>query len=346
MANKLEKGMLRPRAKKIETVTDEKWQQVKEFNRDMGEEFLEESTHLAERTLDQYKSAVRIFFWWVKEKCKNKKLVEIRSKDYLKYQNWLQRRGLSESGIRFKRSVISSLNDYVMLYYQEEHPMFRNFITKQIKVNKTGFVYKKEPLDPDEYKLLCDKLVEKEEWQKLAYVKFTYSTGCRREESKQLLKEVVDYEPKVKMVKIKDENGNETEMESRSYKTHDIRCKGSGEVGKVRKLQFGEEAMEAIKKWLEVRGEDDCPYVFITKHNGLKQIHENTFNYWCRKLFAEIVGRRVHPHLFRESRATNLVVHSGRDMESARKLLGHESTETTKIYVINEESDDADDAFI
>jgi site-specific recombinase XerD len=54
----------------------------------------------------------------------------------------------------------------------------------------------------------------------------------------------------------------------------------------------------------------------------------------------------VHPHLFRESRATNLVVHSGKDMETARKLLRHQSQETTKIYVIREDIDDADDAFI
>lgn len=343
----IEIHMNRERAEKIPSVTDEMWNQVCDFNRELAEEFLEESTHLSKRSLQQYTSAIKIFFWWVKEKKNNKKIIDVKSKDYLKYQNWLQRRGMSESGIRFKRSVISSFNEYIMLYYEEEYPTFRNFITKQIKVNKTGFVYDKRPLTPDEYRTLCDELEKKEDWQKLAYVKFTYSTGCRREESKQLLKEVVDYIPKIKMVKIKDSEGNECEMESKSYKTHDIRCKGAGEVGKVRKLQFSEEAMEAIKKWLEVRGEDDCPYVFVSKYRkGIKQIHESTFNRWCRKTFAQIVGRRVHPHLFRESRATNLVVHSGRDMETARKLLGHESSETTKIYVIREDTNDADDAFV
>jgi hypothetical protein len=33
-------------------------------------------------------------------------------------------------------------------------------------------------------------------------------------------------------------------------------------------------------------------------------------------------------------------------METARKLLGHLSQETTKIYVIREDTDDADEAFI
>ena len=236
--SEIESGMNRKRAEKLDTVTDEMWLQINKFNRKMGEEFLNESVHLSQKTLTQYTSAVRIFFWWVYKNLEDKKLIDIKSKDYLKYQNWLQRRGMSESGIRFKRSVISSLSEYVMLYYQDEFPTFRNFITKQIKVNKTGFVYKKEPLNPDEYDMLCSELEKREEWQKLAYVMFTYSTGCRREETKQLLKEVIDYKPNVKMVKIKDDEGNENEMESRSYRTHDIRCKGSGDMGKVRKLQF------------------------------------------------------------------------------------------------------------
>lgn len=61
---------------------------------------------------------------------------------------------------------------------------------------------------------------------------------------------------------------------------------------------------------------------------------------------SEIVGRRCTPHNFRRSRATNLVCHDHRSLETAQKLLGHESSETTQIYVIREDSDDADEAFI
>ena len=234
-----------------------------------------------------------------------------------------------------------------MVYYEDEYQTFRNYINKSIKIPITGFTHKKEPLNPDEYKLLCDELEKREEWQKLAYVKFTYATGCRREETRLLIKEIVNYEPIIKKVKIKDDNGKEIEVEIKKYKTHDTRCKGAGKVGKIRKLEFNEEAMDAIKKWLEVRGEDDCPYVFISRYKKkINQTSSNTFNRWCNTLFAEIIGRRVHPHLFRESRATNLVVHNGKSMETCRKLLGHVSQETTKIYVIREDTDDADEAFI
>lgn len=334
-------------ANKIAEITDEMWFLCNEFNRNMINEYLENATHLSPKSRDQYKSALRIFAYWVKKNCNNKNVTEIKSRDYLRYQNWLANNGLSESAIKLKRSAVSNLNNYIMVYYEDEYPTFRNYINKSIKVPTTGFIHKKEPLNPDEYRILCDELERRQEWQKLAYVKFTYATGCRREEARLLLKEVINYEPIIKTVKVKDDNGNETDIEIKKYKTHDIRCKGRGKLGKIRKLEFNEESMEAIKKWLEIRGDDDCPYVFISNYDGkVNQISAQTFNYWCSTLFTEIIGRRVHPHLFRESRATNLVVHSGRTMETARKLLGHESQETTKIYVIREDTDDADEAFI
>ena len=335
-------------AEHCDAITDKMWESVNPFNRKMVEEYLDNATHLSPRSKNTYTSALRIYFYWIKENRDNKNCTDIKSKDYLFYQNSLVKRGLSESAIKIKRSPISAFNQYIMLFYEEEYPTFRNYITKNILVPKTGFVHKKEPLNPDEYKLLCDELERREEWQKLAYVKFSYSTGCRRAEALQLLKEVVNYEPQKKIVKIKDENGNESEMESVAYKTHDIRCKGRNVVGKVRKLQFGEEVMDTIKKWLEVRGDDDCPYLFVrkTKDGECNQLAETAFNNWCNTLFEDIIGRRMHPHLFRESRATNLVIHEKKSIEIAQRLLGHISTETTKIYVISEDEEDAFDAFV
>jgi len=334
-------------AEKIIEVTEEMWLSCNEFNRNMINEYLESAVHLSPKSQKQYKSNLRIFGYWLKKNCNDKKVTEVKSRDYLRFQNWVSSNGASEATIKLKRSAISNLNNYIMVYYEDEYQTFRNYINKSIKIPITGFTHKKEPLNPDEYKLLCGELEKRQEWQKLAYVKFTYATGCRREETRLLLKEIVNYEPIVKNIKIKDDDGKEIEVEIKKYKTHDTRCKGAGKVGKIRKLEFNEEAMDAIKKWLEIRGEDDCPYVFVSRYGKkINQTSSNTFNRWCNILFAEIVGRRVHPHLFRESRATNLVVHNGKSMETARKLLGHISQETTKIYVIREDTDDADEAFI
>lgn len=335
-------------AKHSDEITDEMWNSVNKFNRNMVQEFLENQTHLSKKTLIQYESGLKIYFNWVKENLNDKNCVEIKKKEYLKYQNYLTRRGLSESAIKFKKSCVSAFNNYIMFMYEEEYPTFRNYVTSEMRVVSTGYVHEKQPLTPDEYVKLCKVLEEREDWQKLAYVMFSYSTGCRRAEARQLLKEITDYKPQKKIVKVLDDNGDEIEKESIAYKTHDIRCKGRSVVGKVRKLQFGEDVMFAIKKWLEVRGDDECPYVFVTKKNNeYKQVSEITFNQWCTNTFSKIIGRRIHPHLFRESRATNLVVFEGKSLETAQKLLGHESSETTsKHYVIRDDEDDAFDAFV
>lgn len=334
-------------AKRSEDITDEQWKQVNEFNREMVNDYLNNQTHLSSKSLIGYSSALRIYFWWVYENLKDKNCTEIKKKEFLRYLNWLHGRGMSDSAMKFKKSSVSAFNKFIESYYEEEYPMFRNYVTSDMKIATTGKVYEKEPLTPEEIKHLCDVLEEREEWQKLAYVKFTYSTGCRRAESRQLLKEVVNYEPTKKMVKITDENGIETEMESVSYKTHEIRCKGRSQLGKVRKLQYGQDVVEAFNKWLEVRGDDDCPYMFVVKHgDNVHQIGESAFNDWCIGEFSKIVGRRTTPHNFRRSRATNLLLFDKRSIETAQKLLGHESSETTKIYVIREDTEDADDAFI
>lgn len=334
-------------AKRSEEVTDEMWLEVNEFNRNLVKEYLENQTHLSVESQKQYKSNLRIFFCWVKDNLNNKNCIEIKKKEFIRYLNWLTNRGLSDSAIKLKKSAVSSLCNYILNFYEEEYPTFRSFVTSEMKIVQTGYVHEKKPLTPEELETLYEKLEELEEWQKLAWLKFSYSTGCRRAESRQLLKEIVDYSPVVKTVKVINENGEEELVESKSYKTHKIRCKGRSKIGKVRQLQFGEDAMNAIKKWLEVRGEDDCPYVFVTKtKDGVEQVSVNAFNDWCGGLLTKLVGRRVHPHLLRESRATNLVVEEHKSLETAQKLLGHNSAETTsKHYVIREDTEDADEAF-
>lgn len=335
-------------ADRSEEITEEEWLGVNGFNRNMVDDYLSNQTHLSPQSLVSYKSALRIFFIWVKNNLGNKSCIDIRKKEFLRYMNWLANRGFSEAGIKFKKSSVSAFNKFIENFYDEDYPMFRNYVTAEMQVPKTGKVFEKNPLTPEEIDHLCSVLEEREEWQKLAYVKFTYSTGCRRAETIQLLKEVVNYEPKRKTVTIIDEDGKEQEAESVSYKTHDIRCKGRSSAGKIRKLQFGQDVMDALKKWLEVRGDDDCPYVFVVKQkNGeTRQLSANVLNDWCIGEFSEIVGKRTTPHNFRRSRATNLVCYDHRALETAQKLLGHESSETTQIYVIREDSDDADEAFI
>lgn len=323
----------------IEEVSKDFWDNVvNEDNKEVIESFLADKQELSPASLKQYTSALKIFAKWIHDNNKrgeDRLIVELKIRDALKYQNWLISKELSSNSIKFKRSAVSSLCDHIEAFYSDIYPDFRNIFTKAVKgvpkVNKKT----KEPLTKEELFKLIGILAEKKEYQKLAYLLYTYSTGCRREESRQLLKEVANYE------KYKNKKGEIKNF----YRTHVIRAKGKGREGKTRTFDFNEEAMLAIKAWLEFRGEDDCPYLFATKtKNGYKQISPNTFNSWCDK-FSEMLGKKVHPHLIRSTRATIANQEEGKDIKKIQKLLGHNSSQTTEIYIVRDDSDDTDDLY-
>jgi len=334
---------------KLNHITEREWCEVCDFNRFIWEDFLTNSAELSPQTRKVYHSNLKIWFVWVKDSLNNKAQTDIKPLEYKRFQNWLLNRGCSYSDICNKRAAISSLNNYIEIYYQSEYPTFRNFINKSIKRPPKANVYEKQPLSKAEYAHLIDVLTEREDWQRLAYLKFTFETGCRRAESRQLTKDAVNLKPIVRSKTIVDSSGNENVEEVVVYQTKPIRCKGAGEIGKVRKLTVGKDAMDALKKWVEARGGldgDDCPYMFVTHQNGvLKQISESGFNSWSKKVFEPIVGRRFHPHMLRSSRASQAVLEDKKDIHSVQKLLGHEDASTTEIYVVRHDEDDVDDLF-
>lgn len=329
--------------KKLEAVTQEQWNEVCEFNRNLVESFLSDSVELSPKSRKAYESNLKIWFVWVKDNLRNKHQIDIKPLEYKKFQNWMVNRGCSSSDTNNKRAAISSLNGYIEIYYHDEFPSFRNFINKSIKRPPKNIVREKIPLTKEEFRHLIGRLRDGKKYQVLAYVLFTFEAGCRREESRQLTKDVVLAEPVIKRRIIKDEDDNEIETQVKVYYTRPIRCKG----GKIRRLAFGEEAMCSMKQWLAVRGDDDCPYMFVAKYGGeVRQICETTFNNWFTDIISPIVGRSVHPHTLRASRATQAVVEDGKDVESVRQLLGHEDSSTTlNFYVVRDDDDEVDDLF-
>lgn len=330
---------LREPAKKSEEMTDEMWDKILPENRDMINEFIRNNPQLADKTLPQYKSGLGIFFYWNAEFNKNKPFYKITKRDYLSYQSHLMERGFSSSALRFKKSAVSTFNNYienVVADDMEECKGFKNFCRglPSLPQNK---VYEKKPLNKEEYETLVTYLTEKEDWKKLAYLEFSYSSACRKSEARQLLKEVVDYKPIVK--------GTE-ENPIVYYITHPIECKGSKRnSNKIRPLSFDERTMDAFKKWMELRGEDDCEFMFVVKtKDSVRPVSETTFNEWLKE-FETVIGRRIHPHLLRSSKATQMSEEQGKDIKLIQKLLGHNSSETTAQYIIRNESNDLDDIY-
>jgi len=310
--------------------TDEEHNGVNEFNKKILKEFLDNSKELSPRTKPNYTSVLRQWFIWIKNNLDNKSHIDIRPREFMLFQNWLIDRGCSSGDIGNKRIAISSLNNYLLTYYYDE--LFRNFITKTIKSPSVTLVNEKSPLTKEEFNHLLEVLEEWGEWQKIAYLKFTFDTGCRRAESVQLLKEVVN------AVQISKEKDGKTFT---FYETNKIRCKGRGHTGKVRTFIFSQSTMIALKKWIAIRGEDNCPYLFVYKVSGsAQQLSLGSLNRWCKEEFSKILQKRVHPHLLRSSRATQLSEDDGVDVRVIQKLLGHVDIKTTQGYIIRDDSDD------
>ena len=337
---------------KLSPVTDEQWMLIPSQNRQLFTDYFLDNVELSERTTVTYRSNLKVWFWWLYQNYGDKLHTDVKSREYKRFQNWLVERGCSTADIATKRSTISSLNNYVMVYFEDEYPTFRNFINSSIKLPERTFKNEKNPPTREELEMMIQKLEEsdiKDKYQKVAYLRFTFATGCRRAETRQLLKsDVLDVTPITKTVIVTDDDGNKTERETKYYVTHEIRCKGRGKTGKVRRLKYDDEAHEALVKWLEVRGNDDCPYVFVTKdHDGYHQVSMSAFNQWGSGIFTKLLGRRFHPHCLREARATDIVVAQGKRIELAQSLLGHNSSDTTKLYVIDENAgDESDELFV
>lgn len=322
--------------KKIEGVSDDFWEnEINETNKELIEEFLSQQ-HLSPQTLKQYESGLKIFAKWVYDNADNKSITELKARDGLKYQNFLLKKGLSPNAVKFKRSVVSSLCNFIEVYYDDEYPLFRNIFSKAVPTVPSENKKEKIPLSKSELNKIINTLKAKKEYEKLAFFLVAYSSAGRRAEIIQLKKEIVNYAL----------HRNKEGKEQNFYLSHKVRGKGKGKAGKEIKLRIGKDAMEAVKQWLEYRGEDDCEYIFAHKtSDGYKQISVNTVNLWV-DYFGKIIGRKINPHLIRATRSTDIVVNEGKDVRYAQKLLNHKSSETTnKHYVIRDDSDDLGDLF-
>ena len=326
--------------RKVFGFTNEEYREfVHEEDQELVDDFLEQQSPLSDQTLKQYRSSLMIFLKWNHDKNKNKELTELKPRDGLRFQNYLLNKGLGTSAIKLRRSTVSSFYGYLEVFWSDEYPDVRNIYSKAVP--SVGSVKKKEkePLTLNEIPKITEALEEREEWQKLAYFWFSIGSGARREEVRQVLREVADYD---KFVKDGDEKNY--------YLTNKVRAKGKGREGKVRRHYITEEAMEYIQKWVRFRESnydfDDNEHLFVTVNvsgENVNQISASTFNVWCNEFSEYIDGKKVHPHLLRTTRAT-LLSDEGVDIRAIQKLLGHEDASTTSIYIISD-NDEIDDIF-
>jgi len=138
-----------------------------------------------------------------------------------------------------------------------------------------------------------------------ALFEFMFSTGCRIGE----------------VVKL---NRNDINFHANSVIVH-------GKGDKEREVYFNTRCSIWLKRYLDERDdEDSC--LFITERRPNRRMSIDNLRYIIKRISnrAEI-KKSIYPHQLRHSYATHMI-NNGAPLEVIQSLLGHEKSETTKIY--------------
>ncbi|HZJ99385.1 MAG TPA: tyrosine-type recombinase/integrase [Tissierellaceae bacterium] len=185
--------------------------------------------------------------------------------------------------------------------YVEKNPMT---LIKTIKVESRL----REPLTYEEMERL--RLGCKTPRQK-TLLEFTYSSMAR-------LSEIIS-------VNISDINWHEKKL--------NIIGKGN----KERTIYFNARAKIYMQKYLESR-DDDCPALFVTERKPIRRVSDRAIQREIDKIQEQSgLQKNVHIHLLRHTGATHMYLR-GASIEFLQEILGHESVDTTKIYIHNIQS--------
>jgi integrase len=114
-----------------------------------------------------------------------------------------------------------------------------------------------------------------------------------------------------------------------------IRCEGKGR--KQRSTPLRRETLKVLEVWLQERGGVDHDPLFPTQRGG--KLSRDALEHAIRrhtsvaaKSCPSLKDKRVSPHVLRHSTAMQLL-HGGVDQTVIALWLGHESVETTQVYV-------------
>ncbi len=106
-----------------------------------------------------------------------------------------------------------------------------------------------------------------------------------------------------------------------------------GKGSKRRSVPIGASAVQALRAWLAMRGEQAVagqPALFIGRH-GTRLTAQSVWQRLRRRSLQAGLAAPVHPHMLRHSFASHVLQSSG-DLRAVQELLGHASIATTQVY--------------
>lgn len=308
--------------------------EVLKENKDLTKDFINycKSVDRSVKTIIQYEATLKWLFCYIYKEFNNKSFIKLSKRDIMNMQSyWLNEAKLSSSRIRFIKSTMSSLSNFIENILDDEYKDFRNIINKIPAPIQTK-VMEKTIMNEEDISNLLNKLVEKGYIQHAFYIAILYSSGMRKAESLRL---ELDW--------FNDSNV----IYGCLWKTpKPIITKGRGKGKLLVKYFFIPKLKPYLELWLKERERlgVDIPNMFVTKDSeGWKPATEKTLESWIITI-KRIYGGRYYNHLNRHALCSELL-RNGIPADVVKDLFGWESIEMLKTYNDNDKEDSFKDFF-
>ena len=273
----------------------------------------------SETTIAAYKSDLDIFFVWGLQNANNKFFVDLTKRDLVSYQNWLiNNNENSPARVRRLKAVISSLSNYIENILDDEYPNYRS-IVKKIENPVNTPVRAKTILEESDCKLLLDKLVERNEYQKACMFALAMASGRRKSE----------------LVRFKVSYFDDSNIVYGSlYRTPEkVKSKGRGKQGKM--LHFYvlvKQFKPYLDLWMQERERlcIESEWLFPDPSDPAQHLDAKTLNSWART-FSRIIGKEVYMHCLRHFFTTYLS-DQGLPDKVIQEILGWSDISLVSVY--------------
>ena len=318
--------------------SDEKLKLVNKENIELEQDFIEYliTVDRSSETIKQYKSALHIFWCWNLDENNNTSFVNLTKRQITRFQNFaINEYGWSPRRVRMVKSVMRSLENYVLNILDDDYPDYRKIWDKiENPVNvavREKSVFTKEELQP-----LLDYLVEKKEFEKACLLALAMYSGRRKAEL-----------PRFKISYFDESN---LICEGALYKTPEkIKTKGRGKSGKLLTCYTLAKSFKPyFDMWMEEREKLGVvsEWLFPVCKGGKwldAPIATTTIDSWFRT-FSAFLGKILYPHSLRHH-FTSALSESGIPDNVIKDIVGWSDVGMVDVYRDIEAEDTFDKYF-
>lgn len=292
----------------------------------------DKSRKCSDASMKVYKSNLNIFFCWNVLYNDNKYYPDIKKIELSEFFDYIVNE-MKIQGKRFShyRSVLSTLSEIVIKYYDEEFPTFRNIVNTIIEPIPKDAVREKTILSDEEVQQILDMLKIQEKWQELCCFALAVYSGMRISELVQITVDMIDREKSLSFGGVALQT------------TKKIRTKGFGKQGKMLNRHIIKDLfLPYFDKWVEERTKilrdlniEDHGYLFIKKDGS--PATQNVLRSWAEK-WSLIVDKHIYMHCLRHNLVTYLTA-LGLGSDFIIAFMQWSSAEMYKIYNDLEDSE-------